>query len=135
MVTGRGVGVAGLGDALVHTGKPGSGPADELLEVAPPGVDGGGLGVGRLQAVHGQGVDPVAGAGRKAQLLAGDSGTLAKGTTHLKASDLVTLTGGSRTAATFTAAATPANIEMSAVLVSRATGATGLTILAPEAEE
>ena len=60
------------------------------------------------------------------------SGTLAKGTTHLKASEVVTLTGGSRTAATFTAAADPDHIEMSTVLVSRTKGETDLSVLEAE---
>ena len=60
------------------------------------------------------------------------SGTLAKGTTHLKASEVVTLTGGSRTAATFSAAADPGNIEMSSVLVSRTKGETDLSVLQAE---
>ena len=60
------------------------------------------------------------------------SGALAKGTIHLKASEVVTLTGGSRTAATFTAATDPDNIEMSSVLVSRAEGETDLSVLRAE---
>ena len=60
------------------------------------------------------------------------SGTLAKGTTHLKASEVVTLTGGNRTAATFSAAAVPGNIEMSSVLVSRTKGETDLSVLQAE---
>ena len=60
------------------------------------------------------------------------SGALAKGTIHLEASEVVTLTGGSRTAATFTAATDPDNIEMSSVLVSRAEGETDLSVLRAE---
>ena len=59
------------------------------------------------------------------------SGTLPRGTTHLRASELVTLSGGSRTAATFTAGAEPDNIEMSSVLVSRTRGETDLAVLEP----
>ena len=60
------------------------------------------------------------------------SGDLPMGTTHLKAGDIVTLSGGNRTAATFTAVAEKANIEMSSVLVTRSTGATDLTVLMAE---
>ena len=59
------------------------------------------------------------------------SGALPRGTTHLRASELVTLSGGSRTAATFTAGAEPDNIEMSSVLVSRTRGETDLAVLEP----
>ena len=63
------------------------------------------------------------------------SGTLPRGTTHLKASEAVTLSGGSRTAATFTTGTEPDNIEMSSVLVSRTRGETdfGVLTLAPTA--
>ena len=60
------------------------------------------------------------------------SGDLPKGTTHLKAGDIVSLSGGTRTAATFTAVARKSQIEMSSVLVTKETGATDLTILMPE---
>jgi hypothetical protein len=60
------------------------------------------------------------------------SGTLPMGTTHLRASDIVMLTGGSRTAATFTAVAQKKHIEMSSVLATRDNGATDLSILMAE---
>ena len=60
-------------------------------------------------------------------------GALPNGTTHLKAMDIVTVTGKTRTAATFTAVADPSDIEMSSVLVTKETGATDLTILEAEA--
>ena len=60
------------------------------------------------------------------------SGDLPKGMTPLKAADIVSLTGGNRTAATFTAVARSSTIEMSSVLVTKDTGATDLTVLMPE---
>ena len=60
------------------------------------------------------------------------SGALPMGTIHLQASDIVMLTGGNRTAATFTAVAQKKHIEMSSVLARRGTGATDLTILIAE---
>ena len=60
------------------------------------------------------------------------SGDLPKGMTPLKAADIVSLTGGNRTAATFTAVARKTSIEMSSVLVTKETGATDLTVLMAE---
>ena len=60
------------------------------------------------------------------------TGDLPKGTTHLKLADVVTLTGGTRASATFTAVAMKSNIEMSSLLVARGSGATDVTVLTAE---
>ena len=59
------------------------------------------------------------------------TGALPKGTIHLKLADIVTLSGGNRVSAYFTAVAKPANIEMSAMLVARDNGATDVTVFSP----
>ena len=59
-------------------------------------------------------------------------GTLAKGTTYLGASELVTLSGGKRTAATFTSEARAGSIRMASLLLTRGKRETDLVVLRPE---